>query len=346
MSYPAQKRANIVVNPTGGDSGGAIGPQKVTFRLPRGKTFDLSTCRVYLVADYVAVSNGPVIPSPAECIVTQLDVLLDGVAVNHIPHYDHLFAAWSRYNTSVRDFGTRIITSAARSAMRLAGIFGRFTPVVLSSWLGLLGSGGHLNTAAHGDLQVELTLADVTTLGGIAITFQTYMTIDILPDADPDARTPCAFSEWQCVLQRVEDTNATTVMQLPNGPGRRIQYVLATMLRDNYLDFPQDAVQNFGFTNGFRHTSLNCDKYLFTWDGRRFSDDHYWYEFLDRLREALQGVNKPELPLLLSMDAGAMNLRLDDLAGAAWLVGDSASGKDLPDGLVEVQFTVKATGPA
>jgi hypothetical protein len=192
---------------------------------------------------------------------------------------------------------------------------------------------------------VELTLADVTTLGGTAITFQTYMTIDILPDADPDARTPCAFSEWQCVLQRVEDTNATTVMQLPNGPGRRIQYVLATMLRDNYLDFPQDAVQNFGFTNGFRHTSLNCDKYLFTWDGRRFSDDHYWYEFLDRLREALQGVNKPELPLLLSMDAGAMNLRLDDLAGAAWLVGDSASGKDLPDGLVEVQFTVKATGP-
>jgi hypothetical protein len=78
----------------------------MTYTLPVGHVYDLSTLRVHLVCHHQAtVDPNPIstIPSPAECLIETLNVSLGGYQMNQLNNYGQLFAAWSRYNTPSKE---------------------------------------------------------------------------------------------------------------------------------------------------------------------------------------------------------------------------------------------------
>jgi hypothetical protein len=327
----------------------------INYSLPSGKVFDLSTLRVHVEATHPATPQplppgAPVpratIPSPAECLIQTLNVAVGGAQLNQINNYGQLFKAWSTYNTPARDFGRRMMTSAASSFMQQRGnrdAAGSMR-VILSSWLGLLGSGALLDTSERGTLQIEMLMAN-STVTGTRFIYQTFLTIDELPYGTGDAQI--SYADYRTNLSFIDGQDPFGVIQTDNFEDHRLQYVCATMLDPNYNDpaFAVEPVPDLGFTQGFRHTRSDIEGYHFEFDNQKFTHEIKYWEFLDRLKEALAGsANSLELPLLMARGA---DLQLEELCDSVFLAGESALGKGIPDGTIEVIFrTTKLPGQA
>jgi hypothetical protein len=331
--------------------------ERICYTLPSGRVYDLSTLRMHVVAKYEAYTNrtvGPLatIPSPCECLIQTLDVSVGGMQLNQINNYGQLMAAWSRYNTPSKEWGRRMVTSCARAALQPLGMnrqqqtypAGSFL-VIFNTWLGLLGSGARLDTGARGALEIEITMADKR-ITGKPLLYETFVTVDELPGGSGDASI--SFSDWRTTLSECQNDLPMATLQTNNVPGHHLQYVAATLLFQDHLDEAQATrpVVNLGFTEAFRHTSLGITSYRFDFDHNIFTHEVRYFEFLDRLREAMKGnTSSLELPLLMTADVGPADLRLEDLCDNIWLAGESVAGKGLPEGIVEVSFRTKAPTP-
>jgi hypothetical protein len=327
--------------------------ERICYALPSGRVYDLSTFRMHVVASYRAwdaVDPPATIPSPCECLIQTLDASVGGLQLNQINNYGQLMAAWSRYNTPAKEWGRRMVTSCARAALVPRGVnyprypAGRFL-VVFNTWLGLLGSGARLDTGARGTLEIELTMAD-SRITGAPLTYETYVTVDELPGGSGDATIH--FSDWRTTLSECHQDYPMATLQTNNVPGHHLQYVCATLLAPDHLD-PAVAtvpVVNLGFTQAFRHSFLGITSYRFDFDHITFTHEVAYFEYLDRLKEAMKGnTSSLELPLLLTADVGPADLRLEDLCDTIWLAGENVVGKGLPEGIVEVSFRTKAAAP-
>jgi hypothetical protein len=317
----------------------------MTYVLPVGHVYDLSSLRVHLICHHEATTApGPIstIPSPAECLIDTLNVSLGSYQMNQLNNYGQLFAAWSRFNTPSKDFGRRMMTSAASSSMqqpnnrRDKGSM----RVVLSSWLGLLGSGAHIDTELRGPLKIEMVLGDEGVTGTPFI-YHSFMTIDELPFGIGNDIIP--YADYRTSLTYNVGQAPSGVLQTDNTDDHRLQYVLATMLHHDYRDPNKsvEPVQDLGFTHGFRHSRMNIHDYHFEFDGHRYTHDIEYWEFLDRLREALAdsgGQYTLELPLLM---ARGNDMQLSELCNNIFLAGESSLGKGIPDGTLEVAFKTR-----
>jgi hypothetical protein len=317
----------------------------MTYTLPVGHVYDLSTLRLHLVCHHDAtVDPGPIstIPSPAECLIDTLNVSLGGYQMNQLNNYGQLFAAWSRFNTPSKDFGRRMMTSAASSSMQqpIDRRSGGSMRVILSGWLGILGSGALIDTEVRGPMNIELTLADES-VTGTPFNYKSFMTIDELPFGVGTEMIP--YADYRSSLTYVENQTPFGVIQTDNTEDHRLQYVLATMLHGDYR-IPAKSVEpvnDLGFTHGFRHSRMNIHDYHFEFDGHRYTHNIQYWEFLDRLREAFAyGVdpNTLELPLLMARGG---DMQLTELCDNIFLAGESALGKGIPDGTLEVSFKTR-----
>jgi hypothetical protein len=311
----------------------------INYTLPIGHVFDLSTLRVHVVAKHRACPVGPIstIPSPAECLIETLNVSLGSLQLNQIDHYGQLFAAYSRYNTQTKDFGRRTMTSAAASSMQQSPdrrVEGSMR-VVFSSWLGLLGSGALIDTSLRGPLKFEMTLGDES-VTGTSFVYSSFLTIDELPYGVGSDLIP--YADYRTSITPIVEQAPFGVIQTDNSEDHRLQYVMATLLDVNYRDpaWSVVPVNNLGFTQGFKHSRMNIHDYHFIFDGRRFTHNIEYWEYLDRLREAIGG--GLELPLLM---ARGYDMSLDELCQNIWLVGESLSEKGVPDGTVEISFNTR-----
>jgi hypothetical protein len=321
--------------------------ERICYTLPSGRVYDLSTFRMHVLARYEAwdlVSPPATIPSPCECLIQTLDVSVGGMQLNQINNYGQLMAAWSRYNTPAKEWGRRMVTSCARAAIVPRAVNYPVYPagtflVVFNTWLGLLGSG------ARGTLEIELTMAD-SRITGSPLVYQTFVTVDELPGGSGD--NAIHFSDWRTTLSECREDYPMATLQTNNVANHHLQYVAATLLRPDYLD-PANATQpipNLGFTGAFEHSRLFVDSYRFDFDHITFTHDVKYYEYLDRLKEAMKGnASSLELPLLLTADVGPADLRLEDLCDSIWVAAESVQGKGLPEGIVEVSFRTKAVDP-
>jgi hypothetical protein len=324
----------------------------INYTLPSGKVFDLSTLRVHVQAYHLGTPQTPgqpmvpraTIPSPAECLIQTLNVSVGGTQLNQINNYGQLFKAWSTYNTPAKDFGRRMMTSAASSFMQQPGNrdAAGAMQVILSSWLGLLGSGALLDTTLRGALQIEMLMAD-DTITGTRFIYQTFMTIDELPYGSGD--DVISYADYRTNLSYTDEQMPVGVIQTDNYEDHRLQYVCATML-DPIFNTPAVAVepvQDLGFTRGFKHSSMGIDSYHFEFDNQKFTHEIQYWEFLDRLKEALAGsANSLELPLLMARGG---DMQLTELCDHVFLAGESALGKGIPDGTLEIMFRTRAARP-
>jgi hypothetical protein len=327
--------------------------ERICYSLPSGRVYDLSTFRMHVLASYAAwntVSPPATIPSPCECLIQTLDVSVGGMQLNQINNYGQLMAAWSRYNTPAKEWGRRMVTSCARAAIVPRSVNFPIYPageflLVFNTWLGLLGSGARLDTGARGTVEVELTMAD-SRITGAPLVYTTFVTVDELPGGSGDSAIH--FSDWRTTLSECREDFPMATLQTNNVPNHHLQYVAATLLSQNYLDpgFSTNPVVNLGFTEAFRHSRLTTSSYRFDFDHHHYTHEISYYEYLDRLREAMKGnTSSLELPLLLTADVGVADLRLEDLCDSIWIAGESVAGKNLPEGIVEVTFRTKAPVP-
>jgi hypothetical protein len=347
--YGVQARRTVKFEPSkirGSKSGDSL-----VYTLPSGRVYDLSTLRMHVKASHqgTAPPAGPgvavpiaTIPSPCECIIETLNVSVGDVQLNQINHYSQLFAAWSRYNTPARDFGRRMMTSAASSAMQnpvdryAAGsmIF------ILSTWLGLLGSGARIDLTERGSMTIDITFVDSQMLG-TDFTFKTYITVDELPYGMGDPVIP--YADYRTSFAPSIGQHPFGVIQTDNVEDHRLQYVCATMLQPDYNNVATVAIPDLGFTTGWRHSRLDIRSYTFAFDGNSYSHDIKYWEYLDRLREAMAGsANSLELPLLIARGG---DLQLKELCDFVFLAGESALGRGIPDGTIEVTFNTKCDVP-
>jgi hypothetical protein len=319
--------------------------ESLVYALPSGRIYDLSTLRLHVKATHgVTVAGGPIatIPSPCECIIETLNVSVGDVQLNQINHYSQLFAAWSRYNTPARDFGRRMMTSAASSAMQnpvdrhAAGTM-RF---VLSTWLGLLGSGARIDLSERGPLTIDITLIDAQMLG-TEFTFKSFLTVDELPYGMGDPMIQ--YADYRTSFAPCIGQNPFGVIQTDNTPDHMLQYVCATMLQFDYKNVATVAIDDLGFTEGWKHSRLAIRSYKFAFDGLSYSHDIKYWEYLDRLREAMAGsANSLELPLLIARGG---DMQLEELCDFVFLAGESALGRGIPEGTLEITFNTKCDAP-
>jgi hypothetical protein len=319
--------------------------QAVTYSIPPGAVYDLSTLRMHVKGAHgPTVDPAPIatIPSPCECVIDTLNVSVGGDQMNQISNYGQLFAAWSRFNTPARDFGRRMMTSAASSAMqnptdrRAPGTM-RF---IISSWLGLLGSGAKLDTEKRGPLSIEIVFADDQMLG-TKFVFKSFITVDVLPSGTGD--DAISYADYRTGLTPSVHDAPFGVLQTHNSPDHRLMYVCATILENDYKANATVPVRDLGFTRGFQHTRLGTKFHRFEWDGNCFTHDIAYWEFLDRLKEAMaSSSNSLELPLLM---ARGNDLQLKELCDSVFLAGESAIGKGIPDGPVQVTFRTTREDP-
>jgi hypothetical protein len=331
----------------------------LNYTLLSGHVYDLSTLRLHVIAEHEPCPDNPpspvpagyipnpisTIPSPVECLIDTLNVSLGSTQLNQINNYGQLFAALSRYTTKTKDFGRRMMTSAASSFMqqprpanRRDGGQMRF---IISSWLGFLGSATLLDTTLRGPLQIEMVLSDEKVTGTPFI-YHTYLTIDELPGMTGMGDLEVIqFADYRSSITYNHAQAPFGVLQTDNYEDHRLQTVFATLLETNY-NIPKHAVrpiQDLGFTYGFKHTSKNIATYHFEYDGHRYTHNIEYWETLDRLKEAMG--DSLELPLLL---ARGNDMQLDELCDNIFLAGESTEGKGIPDGTLEVLFKTQCQG--
>jgi hypothetical protein len=312
--------------------------------------FDLSTLRIHVDAHHPDNPFQPpliatpiaTIPSPCECLIETLNVSVGGIQLNQINNYGQMFGALSRYTTRSDDFGRRMMTSAAGSRLqpypdkRQKGTM----EFIFSSFLGFLGSGALVDTNVRGAVGIDILLADET-VTGIPFEFQTFMTIDELPFGYGNDVIP--YADYRTSLTPNLSQAPFGVIQTDNYEDHRLQYVLATMLYLNYKDpfNAVEAVNDLGFTYAFKHSRMDIAHYWFEFDNHKFTHDIEYWEFLDRLRECFAAGGEPnalQLPLLLTRGA---DMQLSELCEHIFLAGESALGKDIPDGTIQVSFRTK-----
>jgi hypothetical protein len=314
----------------------------LTYVLPVGFVYDLSTLRVHVTAHHDPCPTvTSTIPSPAECLIETLNVSLGDIQLNQINNYGQLFAAWSRYNTSAADFGRRMMTSCAGSYQQPTDtrVKGEMH-VILSSWLGLLGSGALIDTSVRGPLKFEITLADES-VTGTRFSYQSFLTVDELPNGQGTDVIP--YADYRTSITYNDGLTPYGVIQTDNFEDHRLQYVLGTMLYDDYKDPARSVlpVKDLGFTHGFRHSRMKIHSYYYEFDGHKFSHNIMYTESLDRLREAMAAGNGPsnlELPLLICR---GNDMSLEELCENIFMTGESALNKGLPDGVIEVTFKTR-----
>jgi hypothetical protein len=343
MGYGVQSRRTVKLEPL--KIRAVSAGETLVYTLPSGRVYDLSTLRLHVKAAHDATTPGagrPIatIPSPCECIVETLNVSIGDVQLNQINHYSQLFAAWSRYNTPARDFGRRMMTSAASSAMQNPGQVDRHDAgsmrFVLSTWLGLLGSGARVDLGERGPLTIEMTLVDAQMLGS-DFTFKSFLTVDELPYGMGDPLIQ--YADYRTSFAPCVGQNPFGVIQTDNTEDHRLQYVCATMLRMDYRDVATVAIDDLGFTRGWQHSRMAIKSYKFAFDGLSYTHDIKYWEYLDRLREAMAtSANSLELPLLMARGG---DLQLEELCDFVFLAGESALGRGVPDGTIEVTFNTK-----
>jgi hypothetical protein len=313
----------------------------MTYTLPVGHVYDLSTLRVHVICTHTATTIGnPIstIPSPAECLIETLNVSIGSYQMNQLNNYGQLFAAWSRFNTPSSEFGRRMMTSAASSSMQQPKDrrSGGSMRVILSSWLGILGSGALIDTEIRGPLKIEMVLADESVTGTPFI-YTSFMTIDELPYGVGSDMIP--YADYRTSLTYCEGQAPSSVIQTDNTDDHRLMYVLATMLQKDFREPASSVlpVQDLGFTCGFKHSRMGIYDYRFEFDGKTYTPYIEYWEFLDRLKEAM-GPNALELPLLMARGG---DMQLQDLCDNIFLAGESALGKGIPEGTLEISFKTR-----
>jgi hypothetical protein len=326
------------------------GGRSLNYVLPVGHVYDLSTLRIHVDAQHPDnplplppfINPIATIPSPCECLIETLNVSVGDIQLNQINNYGQMFAALSRYTTRSDDFGRRMMTSAAGSRLqphpdkRQEGTM----QFIFSSFLGFLGSGALVDTNVRGAVAIDIMLADET-VTGIQFEFLTYLTIDILPYGYGNDIIP--YADYRTSLTPNLSQAPSGVIQTDNFEDHRLQYVLATMLELDYKDPSRaiDEVQDLGFTYAFKHSRMTIQHYWFEFDHHKFSHDIEYWEFLDRLKECFAAGGEPnalQLPLLLTRGA---DMQLSELCEHIFLAGESALGKDIPDGPIQVSFKTK-----
>jgi hypothetical protein len=317
---------------------------RISYAFPSGRTYDLATLRMHVSAAYEAhpVGAQATIPSPCECLIETLEVNLGGMQLNTINNYGQLFAAWSRYMTPAAEFGRRMVTSCGSDMLQSpdVNVPGAFK-VVCNTWLGFLGSGAKVDTAARGTLSFELTMA-TEAMTGVRLDYTTYVTVDEVSGATGWSTIP--FDDFRTSLTEFVDAYPYSVIQTRNEPGHALEWVAATLLDTNYKLYGDVPDPNFGWSQAFQHTALTVDTYHFEFDYQRYTHEVRCEEFVNRLKDALRGEpNSMQMPHLVAM----MNedVRLEEMRNNMFLAAESAMDKPLPVGTVEVAFRTTAPEP-
>jgi hypothetical protein len=212
--------------------------------------------------------------------------------------------------------------------------------IIINAKSNILGSGALIDTELRGPMKIEMELADES-VTGTSFTYQSFMTIDELPFGIGNDLIP--YADYRTSLTYNQGQAPSGVLQTDNSDDHRLQYVLATMLHGDYKNPSKsvEPVQDLGFTHGFRHSRMEIHDYHFEFDGHRYTHDIEYWEFLDRLREAMAngvGPNTLELPLLM---ARGNDMQLSELCNNIFLAGESALGKNIPDGTLQVSFKTR-----
>jgi hypothetical protein len=318
--------------------------QRISYAFPSGRTYDLATLRMHVTASYEAHPLGPdsTIPSPCECIIETLEVCLGGMQLNTINNYGQLFAAWSRYMTPASEYGRRMVTSCGGDLIQAPDrtVSGAFK-IVCNEWLGFLGSGAKVDTAARGTLSFDMTMASEATTGN-RLHYETYITVDEVSGATGWSTIP--YDDFRTSLTEFVDCAPYSVIQTSNEPGHLLQWVAATLLDTNYKDYGSVPDPNFGWSRGFQHTALTIDTYHFEFDYQRYTHEIRPEEFVDRLKDALRGEqNSMQMPHLVAMQNE--DVRLEEMKDNMFLAAESVMDKPLPIGTVEVAFRTTALEP-
>jgi len=173
-----------------------------------------------------------------ETLIEHLWITVDGEEVQRINHYNQVFRMlwdseqrWDEQRARhLLSFSSYIINGLNQNIYTFTN-----TPMCMTKWYGLLGSGAVIDTRLTGPIVVNMQFApNSVLLSSLATAIYSLsdvnLNVRVLPDTTPVPRT-CVFDNFRCILQ--SNTNFTQITQMAV-TCRKLKYMAATFLTPGY----------------------------------------------------------------------------------------------------------------